>query len=54
MNASAQMAETLRAFRETHSTRILQLGMDRWEYILGGKVECTIVIIGGGGQSMRL
>src|ERR1035438_7004061 len=51
MNASAQMAKTLRAFRETHTTRILQLGMDRWEYILGGKGECTIVMIGGGGST---
>jgi pimeloyl-ACP methyl ester carboxylesterase len=51
MNASAQMAEILRVFRQTHSTRILQLGKDRWEYILGGKGECTIVIIGGGGST---
>ncbi len=51
MDASAQMAETLRVFRETHSTRILQLGMDRWEYIVGGKSECTIVIAGGGGST---
>jgi pimeloyl-ACP methyl ester carboxylesterase len=50
MNASAQMAETLRAFRQAHSTRVLQLGMDRWEYIVGGKGDCTIVIIGGGGS----
>jgi len=51
MNASAQMAETLRAFRQMHSTRVLQLGKDRWEYILGGKGACTIVIIGGGGST---
>ena len=51
MNASAQMAETLRVFRQTHSTRILQVGKDRWEYILGGKDERTIVIIGGGGST---
>jgi 3-oxoadipate enol-lactonase/4-carboxymuconolactone decarboxylase len=51
MNASAQMAETLRVFRQTHSTRILQVGMDRWEYILGGKGERTIVVIGGGGST---
>lgn len=50
MNASAQMAETLRAFRQTHTSHILQLGIDRWEYIVGGKGECTIVIIGGGGS----
>jgi pimeloyl-ACP methyl ester carboxylesterase len=51
MNASAQMAETLRAFRQTHSTGILQVGVDRWEYILGGKGDCTIIIIGGGGST---
>ena len=51
MNASAQMAETLRAFRETHSTRVLLVGMDRWEYILGGKGGRTIVMIGGGGST---
>ena len=51
MNASAQMAEILRAFRQTHSTCDLQLGIDRWEYILSGKGERAIVILGGGGST---
>ena len=51
MNASAQMAETLRAFRQTHPTQLLQVASDRWEYISGGKGECAIVIVGGGGST---
>ena len=51
MNASAQMAETLRVFRQTHPTQILQVESDRWEYISGGKGECAIVIVGGGGST---
>jgi pimeloyl-ACP methyl ester carboxylesterase len=51
MNASAQMAETLRVFRQTHPTQMLQVESDRWEYISGGNGECAVVIVGGGGST---
>ena len=51
MNASVQLEQTLRVFRQTHPVQILQLGTDRWEYIWGGSGECAIVIVGGGGST---
>lgn len=51
MEASVQLEQTLRAFRQTHATQILQVGPDRWEYMSGGKGELTIVIVGGGGST---
>jgi len=51
MNASEQLAQTLREFRDTHSTRSLQMGSGRWEFLSGGKGERTVFIVGGGGSS---
>jgi len=51
METSVQLEQTLRAFRQTHPTQILQVGSDRWEYSDGGKGELTIVIVGGGGST---
>ena len=51
MDTSVQLAQTLSEFRKTHSTSSLQLGVDRWDYIRGGRGERTIIIVGGGGST---
>jgi pimeloyl-ACP methyl ester carboxylesterase len=51
MNASEQLTQTLRVFRETHPTRRLQLNSGQWEFVSGGKGERTVFIAGGAGSS---
>ena len=51
MDASARWVQVLRVFRETHARKVLQVGNDAWEYIVGGAGEHSILIVGGGGSS---
>jgi pimeloyl-ACP methyl ester carboxylesterase len=50
MNASDELAQTLRDFRQSHPLHSLQLGSGRWEYLHGGSGERTVLIAGGGGS----
>jgi pimeloyl-ACP methyl ester carboxylesterase len=50
-DASARLVHVLRRFRETHAQKVLQVGNDVWEYIVGGAGGHSIFVVGGGGSS---
>jgi len=47
----AEQREQLTRFRATHPRRHLTVGLLRWEYIVGGRGEETVVILVGGSRS---
>ncbi len=48
-----QLAQTLAAFRQEHSTRTVHVGSAQWDLIDGGRGDCTIVIVGGMGSTVE-
>jgi pimeloyl-ACP methyl ester carboxylesterase len=50
-NASAQLPQILRLFRENHPKQSLLVGNDAWEYMIGGAGGHSVLILGGGGST---
>ncbi|HXN49953.1 MAG TPA: alpha/beta hydrolase [Bryobacteraceae bacterium] len=50
-DASDRLLHVLRVFRETHAQKVLQVGNDAWEFIVGGGGGHSIFVVGGAGSS---